>query len=197
MENNNIESLELEEMRQQMAELKSQLDQQLVVNEKKIKTSVKKELKSINNQYYATCFVDIVGFILLVYFNTKIHYFDTVFVILVGILAVVEVVGNKIICNALPLRKLAENDFSTSIRALIKMKKLHSIYYMVMIPMLAGTFTWEILVVVNLCSFDHNAVMRVFITAIICVIVCIVLFTYSYRKQNKKINYMIEMLGND
>ena len=45
---NRIESLELEEMRQQMMSLREQLDKQIVLNEQLLKDNTMKKVKSIN-----------------------------------------------------------------------------------------------------------------------------------------------------
>ena len=51
---NRIESLELEEMRQQMMSLREQLDKQIVLNEQLLKDNTMKKVKSINRYGYVT-----------------------------------------------------------------------------------------------------------------------------------------------
>ena len=51
---NRIESLELEEMHQQMMSLREQLDKQIVLNEQLLKDNTMKKVKSINRYGYVT-----------------------------------------------------------------------------------------------------------------------------------------------
>lgn len=58
---NKIESLELEEMRQQMATLRQQLEEQVLVNDELVVKQLKKNTRSFNNLGTLTLIVGIVG----------------------------------------------------------------------------------------------------------------------------------------
>lgn len=57
---NKIESLELEEMRQQMNALKEQLDEQVKVNDENITKLLKENTRSFNNKGLKTLLVSLV-----------------------------------------------------------------------------------------------------------------------------------------
>ena len=59
---NRIESLELEEMRQQMMSLREQLDKQIVLNEQLLKDNTMKKVKSINIYGYISLLMLIPAF---------------------------------------------------------------------------------------------------------------------------------------
>lgn len=119
---NKIESLELEEMRQQMMSLREQLDKQIVLNEQLLKDNTMKKVKSINIYGYISLLMLIpafTGFCIVDYRFGLSFTFKVFAVITVVVIAYLEYWSSQ---------RIKDSDFSTKsvkeiVSTLISMKK--------------------------------------------------------------------------
>lgn len=119
---NRIESLELEEMRQQMLSLREQLDKQIVLNEQLLKDNTMKKVKSINIYGYVSLLMLIpafTGFCIVDYRFGLSFTFKVFAVITVVVIAYLEYWSSQ---------RIKDSDFSTKsvkeiVSTLISMKK--------------------------------------------------------------------------
>lgn len=119
---NRIESLELEEMRQQMLSLREQLDKQIVLNEQLLKDNTMKKVKSINIYGYVSLLMLIPAFVGICIVNYR---FGLSFTFCAFFVITVVIVTFSYYWSS---QRIKDSDFSTKsvkeiVSTLISMKK--------------------------------------------------------------------------
>ena len=199
---NKIESLELEEMRQQMLSLREQLDKQIVLNEQLLKDNTMKKVKSINMYGYVSLLMLIPAFVGICIVNYRFGLsftFCAFFVITVVVIAYLEYWSSQ---------RIKDSDFSTKsvkeiVSTLISMKKNNrKIRYMdiilstIMVPWIlyeiyANSFSKFIFKE----GFPTYQFIGVNLTIFFSVLIAFILICNKYYNKNQQnINDMIEML---
>lgn len=199
---NRIESLELEEMRQQMLSLREQLDKQIVLNEQLLKDNTMKKVKSINIYGYISLLMLIpafTGFCIMDYRFGLSFTFKVFAVITVVVIAYLEYWSSQ---------RIKDSDFSTKsvkeiVSTLISMKKNNrKIRYMdiilstIMVPWIlyeiyANSFSKFIFKE----GFPTYQFIGVNLTIFFSVLIAFILICNKYYNKNQQnINDMIEML---
>ena len=199
---NKIESLELEEMRQQMMSLREQLDKQIVLNEQLLKDNTMKKVKSINRYGYVTLLSFIPAFAGL---SVVQYRFGLSFTLCAFFVITVVIVTFSYYWSS---QRIKDSDFSTKsvkeiVSTLISMKKNNrKIRYMdiilstIMVPWIlyeiyANSFSKFIFKE----GFPTYQFIGVNLTIFFSVLIAFILICNKYYNKNQQnINDMIEML---
>ena len=199
---NRIESLELEEMRQQMLSLREQLDKQIVLNEQLLKDNTMKKVKSINIYGYISLLMLIpafTGFCIVDYRFGLSFTFKVFAVITVVVIAYLEYWSSQ---------RIKDSDFSTKsvkeiVSTLISMKKNNQRIRCIDVILATITAPW-ILYEIYANSFSKFIFNEGFPTYLFIginltiffsiVIALITIGTKYYNNYQKNISDMIEML---
>ena len=199
---NRIESLELEEMRQQMMSLREQLDKQIVLNEQLLKDNTMKKVKSINRYGYVSLLALIPAFTGLCIVNYRFglsFIFCAFAVITVVVFAFLEYWSSQ---------RIKDSDFSTKsvkeiVSTLISMKKNNRKIRYIDIILTAIIVPW-ILYEIYANSFSKFIFKEGFptyqfigvnLTIFFSVLIAFILICNKYYNKNQQnINDMIEML---
>lgn len=199
---NRIESLELEEMRQQMLSLREQLDKQIVLNEQLLKDNTMKKVKSINMYGYVSLLMLIPAFVGICIVNYRFGLsftFCAFFVITTVVTAFLDYLSSQ---------RIKDSDFSTKsvkeiISTLISMKKNNQRIRCIDVILATITAPW-ILYEIYANSFSKFIFNEGFPTYLFIginltisfsiVIALITIGTKYYNNYQKNISDMIEML---
>ena len=199
---NKIESLELEEMRQQMMSLREQLDKQIVLNEQLLKDNTMKKVKSINMYGYVSLLMLIPAFVGICIVNYRFGLsftFCAFFVITTVVTAFLDYLSSQ---------RIKDSDFSTKsvkeiISTLISMKKNNQRIRCIDVILATITAPW-ILYEIYANSFSKFIFNEGFPTYLFIginltisfsiVIALITIGTKYYNNYQKNISDMIEML---
>ena len=199
---NRIESLELEEMRQQMLSLREQLDKQIVLNEQLLKDNTMKKVKSINIYGYISLLMLIpafTGFCIVDYRFGLSFTFKVFAVITVVVIAYLEYWSSQ---------RIKDSDFSTKsvkeiVSTLISMKKNNrKIRYMdiilstIMIPwMLYEIYANSFSKFIFKEGFPTYLFIGTNLVIFFSILIALLLIDIKYyNKHQKNISDMIEML---
>lgn len=199
---NKIESLELEEMRQQMMSLREQLDKQIVLNEQLLKDNTMKKVNSINMYGYVSLLMLIPAFVGICIVNYRFGLsftFCAFFVITIVVTAFLDYLSSQ---------RIKDSDFSTKsvkeiISTLISMKKNNQRIRCIDVILATITAPW-ILYEIYVNSFSKFIFNEGFPTYLFIginltiffsiVIALITIGTKYYNNYQKNISDMIEML---
>lgn len=199
---NKIESLELEEMRQQMMSLREQLDKRIVLNEQLLKDNTMKKVKSINMYGYVSLLMLIPAFVGICIVNYRFGLsftFCAFFVITTVVTAFLDYLSSQ---------RIKDSDFSTKsvkeiISTLISMKKNNQRIRCIDVILATITAPW-ILYEIYANSFSKFIFNEGFPTYLFIginltiffsiVIALITIGTKYYNNYQKNISDMIEML---
>lgn len=120
---NKIESLELEEMRQQMNVLKAQLEEQVLVNDELVIKQLKKKTRSFNNFGTLTLIVGIVG-IYPAYVYCHMYGVSMACFLTMVISLIVDGCYSYYVSHIVQEKDYHESSFSAIAKKLVHMKKL-------------------------------------------------------------------------
>ncbi len=199
---NKIESLELEEMRQQMMSLREQLDKQIVLNEQLLKDNTMKKVKSINRYGYVTLLSFIPAFAGL---SVVQYRFGLSFTLCAFFVITVVIVTFSYYWSS---QRIKDSDFSTKsvkeiVSTLISMKKNNRIIRYIDFIVSAIMIPW-MLYEIYANSFSKFIFKEGFPTYLFIgtnlviffsILIALLLIDIKYyNKHQKNISDMIEML---
>jgi len=199
---NRIESLELEEMRQQMMSLREQLDKQIVLNEQLLKDNTMKKVKSINRYGYVTLLSFIPAFAGL---SVVQYRFGLSFTLCAFFVITVVIVTFSYYWSS---QRIKDSDFSTKsvkeiVSTLISMKKNNRIIRYIDFILSAIMIPW-MLYEIYANSFSKFIFKEGFPTYLFIgtnlviffsILIALLLIDIKYyNKYQKNISDMIEML---
>lgn len=202
MEKNNV-SLELEEMRLQMAALQKQLNERLKLNEQQLQNSTMKKINAINRYGYFELIGLIVAIICYSIVQYRFHISFEFIACTLPILVLSSLFGFWL-ANRIKNTDLSKKSTKEIIRTLISMKKQYQIYNI--IGFIIGFFIilpW-MLYEIYVHSFSHFMFAEGFPTCrFICANATIMISGFTigiifcikmYKKQLRNITEMIEIL---
>ena len=202
MENNGI-SLELEEMRLQMAALQQQLDERLKLDEELLHNKTMKKINDINRYGYFELIGLIVGIISLSIAQYRFYISFECIACTLSLLFLSSLFG-FLLANRIKNTDISKKSTKDIISTLISMKKTYQIYEL--IGFIIGFFiifpwmTYDIYVY-NLSHFMFNegfpTCLFICANSVICLSVLIIALIFCikiYKKQQQNITEMIEML---
>ena len=202
MENNNY-SLELEEMRLQMAALQKQLDERLKLDEQQLQNSTMKKINSINRYGYFELIgliIDIISIAIVQY----IFHISFEFITCILPIIVLSSLFGFWLANRIRNTDLSKKSVKEITSTLISMKKQYQIYNI--IGFIVGFFIIipGILYEIYVHSFSHFMFDEGFPTCLfICInstifisilTIAIIFNTKMYKKQLHNISELIEMI---
>ena len=202
MENNNV-SLELEEMRLQMAALQKQLNERLKLDEQQLQNSTMKKINSINRYGYFELIGLIVAIISIAIVQYRFHISFEFIACILPIIVLSSLFGFWL-ANRIRNTDLSKKSVKEITSTLISMKKQYQIYNI--IGFIVGFFIiipW-MLYEIYVHSFSQFMFNEGFPTCLFICINSIIFFSIltillllcwkMYKKNQRNITEMIEML---
>ena len=139
---NNQQCTELEFMRSQMEDFKTQLDKQKIVNEKFIISSMKKSMSWIKKYvYFEFCLLPVIAIMwLAIKEYAHLSWFNYCFLMAVVVIDVIA--GYRINVSALSDADYSSSNLISTITKLTRMKRQRSIQMMLSVPAIVVWLLW-------------------------------------------------------
>ena len=200
MENNGI-SLELEEMRLQMAALQQQLDERLKLDEEQLNKSIISKTNSVNSfgtWYLWAGIVTIIASSLIFYFKFN---FSIIFIVIIALITLIDAVANYIFTHSVKVADISDKSISENINSLIKAKKC--IKWQFIISGLVSCFVflpWLFLYefrqfIEHYYHYDiFNDPMRIASAFVITIALAALCAVFLYVRIQKRITKLIDMM---
>lgn len=158
---NSIEMNELNEMREQLATLKKQLNTQEIVNDRLIKEAMLGKLSSINRSAIWMCVVCLI-MIPLGYLNFQRMGHSTAFCIATSALFLISFVSMIISHFRLRKRDIYSGDLITVYKEVSRMRKIYKNWHYFSIPIVVVWFGWwEYEIYLNQANEDLFALLMI------------------------------------
>lgn len=188
---NKIESLELEEMRQQMNALKEQLDEQVIVNDENITKLLKENTRSFNNKGLKTLLVSLVcAFPMYIYCSR--WGIPMICFWIVVVVMIIDGCCSYYVTHMVREKDLQKSRFSELVNKLIRMKKgiriLTIADYILLIGILLFLFCQTFPLFSEHSTLNQIKVMVVFTVGAVCGIY------FGGKEMKKRIRQMDEMI---
>ena len=158
---NSIEMNELNEMREQLAALKKQLNTQEIINDRLIKEAMSRKLSALNN---SAIWMSVVCLIMipLGYFNFQRMGHSTAFCIATSALFLISLVAVIVSHYRIHKRDIFSGNLVTVYKEVARMKKIYKSWHYWSIPLLIVWFGWlEYEIYLNLANEDIYALIVV------------------------------------
>jgi len=194
---NKIESLELEEMRQQMLELRKQLDEQVKVNEEFITEKMHTNISSFKTKDKWMLILSILG-IYPLWVYCKMYDVSIFFLWAYIIYVIAEVLFFFHVMNIIKEDDFQNSNVSGMLTKLIRIKKLNRISSVIEIVIVSLMVVWVFYDTVfgaPFGYFSHFDQTKVVIGFIVCAVFGYYWSFCEMKKRNKKIREMIDMLS--
>ena len=158
---NSIEMNELNEMREQLATLKKQLNTQEIINDRLIKEAMGRKLSALNNSAIWICIVCLV-MIPLGYFNFQRMGYSEAFCIATSALFLICLIAMIFSHYRIHKRDVFSGNLVTVYKEVARMKKIYKSWYYWSIPMLIVWFGWmEYELYLNQANEDITALLMI------------------------------------
>ena len=158
---NSIEMNELNEMREQLATLKKQLNTQEIINDRLIKEAMGRKLSALNNSAIWICIVCLV-MIPLGYFNFQRIGYSEAFCIATSALFLICLIAMIISHYRIHKRDIYSGNLVTVYKEVARMKKIYKSWHYWSIPMLIVWFGWmEYEIYLNQANEDITALLMI------------------------------------
>ncbi len=158
---NSIEMNELNEMREQLATLKKQLNTQEIINDRLIKEAMGRKLSALNNSAIWICIVCL-AMIPLGYFNFQRMGHSTAFCIATSALFLLCFIATIISHYRIHKRDVYSGNLVTVYKEIARMKKIYKSWHYWSIPMLIVWFGWmEYELYLNQANEDITALLAI------------------------------------
>ena len=158
---NSIEMNELNEMREQLATLKKQLNTQEIINDRLLKEALGRKLSSLN---YSAVWISIVCIVMipLGYFNFQRMGHSTAFCIATSALFLICFIATIISHYRIHKRDIYSGNLVTVYKEVARMKKIYKSWHYWSIPMLIVWFGWlEYEIYLNQANEDMFALLMI------------------------------------
>lgn len=163
---NSIEMNELNEMREQLATLKKQLESQEIVNDRLIKEAMSRKLSMINSK---AIWIGVVCLIMipLGYLNFQRIGHSTYFCVATSCLFFISFVAMFVSHYRIRKRYILSGNLVTVYKEVARMRKIYKSWHYWSIPMLVVWFVWmEYEIYLNLAHEDLTAMLTISCSAI-------------------------------
>lgn len=160
---NMSENIELEELRTQMLNLKKQLNNQEIVNEKLIKESMKKKMSWIKKYIiFEVCLIPVIIFAWLgIRYYCHLSWANYFFMITMCFVSII--LDYFININSIKESDYNRNNLVETIKKLTKMKRQRAIQMMIQMPLLVIWIIWAGVEAYNAMPFITNDFQKGFI----------------------------------
>ena len=158
---NSIEMNELNEMREQLASLKKQLNTQEIINDRLLKEALGRKLSSLN---YSAVWISIVCIVMipLGYFNFQRMGHSTAFCIATSALFLICFIATIVSHYRIHKRDIYSGNLVTVYKEVARMKKIYKSWHYWSIPMLIVWFGWlEYEIYLNQANEDITALLMI------------------------------------
>ena len=163
---NSIEMNELNEMREQLATLKKQLDTQEIINDRLIKEAMSSKLSSINRSAVWICVVCLI-MIPMGYLNFQRLGLSEPFCIATSLLFVICAAAMIISHYRIHKRDIFSGNLVTVYKEVARMKKIYNSWHYWSIPILVVWFGWmEYEIYLNMAQEDFTLLLTISCSAI-------------------------------
>ena len=158
---NSIEMNELNEMREQLATLKKQLNTQEIINDRLIKEAMGRKLSALNNSAIWICIVCL-AMIPLGYFNFQRMGHSEAFCIATSALFLICLIAMIVSHYRIHKRDVFSGNLVTVYKEVARMKKIYKSWHYWSIPMLIVWFGWmEYELYLNQANEDITALLMI------------------------------------
>lgn len=196
---NKIESLELEEMRQQMTALREQLDEQVKVNDELVIKQLKGNIRSFNKFGTLTLLLGIIGvypaYVYSQMYGVSMACFLTT---VVGFIA--DGCYSYYVSHMVQEKDYQECSFSEIVSKLIRTKKLMKKAEPIEYPLLLAFVAWlfyETVFGPRFAYFPAHTQTKIIIGFIVGFALGLYFITKEIKKRQRQIDEMIQALGGD
>ena len=158
---NSIEMNELNEMREQLATLKKQLNTQEIINDRLIKEAMSRKLSALNN---SAIWISVVCLVMipLGYFNFQRMGHSTAFCIATSALFLICLIAIVVSHYRIHKRDIYSGNLVTVYKEVARMKKIYKSWHYWSIPILVVWFAWwEYEIYINLANEDMTALLAI------------------------------------
>ena len=158
---NSIEMNELNEMREQLATLKKQLNTQEIINDRLIKEAMSRKLSVLNN---SAIWISVVCLVMipLGYFNFQRMGHSTAFCIATSALFLICLIAIVVSHYRIHKRDVFSGNLVTVYKEVARMKKIYKSWHYWSIPMLIVWFGWlEYEIYLNQANEDITALLAI------------------------------------
>ena len=158
---NSIEMNELNEMREQLATLKKQLNTQEIINDRLIKEAMGRKLSALNN---SAIWISVVCLIMipLGYFNFQRMGHSTAFCIATSALFLICLIAIVVSHYRIHKRDIYSGNLVTVYKEVARMKRIYKSWHYWSIPMLIVWFGWlEYEIYINQANEDMTALLMI------------------------------------
>ncbi len=158
---NSIEMNELNEMREQLATLKKQLNTQEIINDRLIKEAMSRKLSALNN---SPIWISVVCLVMipLGYFNFQRMGHSTAFCIATSALFLICLIAIVVSHYRIHKRDVFSGNLVTVYKEVARMKKIYKSWHYWSIPMLIVWFGWlEYEIYLNQANEDITALLAI------------------------------------
>ena len=158
---NSIEMNELNEMREQLATLKKQLNSQEIINDRLIKEAMGRKLSALNN---SAIWISVVCLVMipLGYFNFQRMGHSTAFCIATSALFLICLIAIIVSHYRIHKRDIYSGNLVTVYKEVARMKKIYKSWHYWSIPMLIVWFGWlEYELYLNQANEDITALLAI------------------------------------
>ncbi|MBE6194503.1 MAG: hypothetical protein E7140_02070 [Rikenellaceae bacterium] len=158
---NSIEMNELNEMREQLATLKKQLNTQEIINDRLIKEAMSRKLSALNN---SAIWISVVCLVMipLGYFNFQRMGHSTAFCIATSALFLICLIAIVVSHYRIHKRDIYSGNLVTVYKEVARMKKIYKSWHYWSIPMLIVWFGWlEYEIYLNQANEDITALLMI------------------------------------
>ncbi len=158
---NSIEMNELNEMREQLATLKKQLNTQEIINDRLIKEAMGRKRSALNN---SAIWISVVCLVMipLGYFNFQRMGHSTAFCIATSALFLICLIEIIVSHYRIHKRDIYSGNLVTVYKEVARMKKIYKSWHYWSIPILVVWFAWwEYEIYINLANEDMTALLAI------------------------------------
>ncbi len=158
---NSIEMNELNEMREQLATLKKQLNTQEIINDRLIKEAMGRKLSALNN---SAIWISVVCLVMipLGYFNFQRMGHSTAFCIATSALFLICLIAIVVSHYRIHKRDIYSGNLVTVYKEVARMKRIYKSWHYWSIPMLIVWFGWlEYEIYINQANEDMTTLLMI------------------------------------
>lgn len=141
----NVESLDLQKLKEQFNLISEKLNKQKIINEKILRESMHEKLSYVEKRYRIQLGITILVVPLLAILFFKLH-FHWGFVLLMGIIALVQLGLDTLCYRILDPRNLPNLSMTSAIEKVAKYKKAHTLRTNILIAPSIALIVWTILI---------------------------------------------------
>jgi hypothetical protein len=182
-----INNMELEEMKQQLSELKSKLDKETIVNDRLMRKAMKAKVSTINRDALITALVALIGIPYCTWIFGSMMDISWLFIIVTDIFFLTAAIYTYLSRKDIKANDLLEGDLLNVSQKMIRMNRMNANWLKFSIPFLIVWLTWLVF-----CTSYETAFL---IGGAIGLAIGLPLGIHQYRKTRRMANEIIDQIS--